>query len=34
MTVAARNFSTIMRAVVGIGGSRSLQGLLALLQTG
>lgn len=33
MMVAARNLSTIMRAIVGIGGPRSLQGLRALLQT-
>ena len=32
MMVAARNLSTIMRAIVGIGGPRSLQGLRALLQ--
>ena len=31
--VAARNLSTIMRAITGIGGPRSLQGLRALLQT-
>jgi hypothetical protein len=33
MMVAARNLSTIMRAIIGIGGPRSLQGLRALLQT-
>ena len=33
MMVAARNLSTIMRAFVGIGGPRGLQGILALLQT-
>ena len=33
MMVAARNLSTIMRMIVGIGGPRSLQGLRALLQT-
>ncbi len=33
MMVASRNLSTIMRAIVGIGGSRSLQGLRALLRT-
>jgi transposase len=33
MVVAARNLSTIMRAIIGIGGPRSLQGLRALLQT-
>ncbi|MFM7292936.1 MAG: hypothetical protein ACKO6B_17135, partial [Planctomycetia bacterium] len=32
MMVAARNLSTIMRALIGIGGPRSLQGLRALLQ--
>jgi transposase len=32
MMVAARNLSTIMRAIIGIGGPRSLQGLRALLQ--
>jgi hypothetical protein len=32
MIVAARNLSTIMWALVGIGGPRSLQGLRALLQ--
>jgi hypothetical protein len=31
--VAARNLSTVMRALIGIGGPRSLQGLRALLQT-
>ena len=31
--VAARNLSTIMRAIIRIGGPRSLQGLRALLQT-
>ena len=34
MMVAARNLSTIMRAIIGIGGPRSLQGLRAILQTG
>jgi hypothetical protein len=33
MMVAARNLSTIMRAIIGIGGPRSLQGLRTLLQT-
>jgi hypothetical protein len=33
MMVAARNLSTIMRMIFGIGGPRSLQGLRALLQT-
>jgi len=33
MMVAARNLSTIMRAIIGIGGPRSLQGLRAMLQT-
>jgi transposase len=33
MMVAARNLSTIMRAIIGIGGPRSLQDLRALLQT-
>ena len=33
MVVAARNLSTIMRMLCGIGGPRSLQGLRALLQT-
>ena len=33
MLVATRNLSTFMRAIIGIGGPRSLQGLLALLQT-
>ena len=33
MMEAARNLSTIMRAILGIGGPRSLQGLLALLKT-
>jgi hypothetical protein len=33
MMVAARNLSTIMRAIIGIGGPRSLQGLCALPQT-
>ena len=33
MAVAARNLSTIMRMLCGIGGPRSLQGLRALLQT-
>ena len=33
MMVAARNLSTIMRAITGIGGPRSLQGLRALLHT-
>jgi hypothetical protein len=33
MMVAAKNLSTIMRAIIGIGGPRSLQGLRALLQT-
>jgi len=33
MTVAARNLSVIMRAIIGIGGPRSLQGLRKLLQT-
>lgn len=33
MMVAARNLSTIMRALIGIGGPRSLQRLRALLQT-
>jgi transposase len=33
MMVAARNLSTIMRAIIGIGGPRSLRGLRALLQT-
>ena len=33
MMVAARILSTIMRAIIGIGGPRSLQGLRALLQT-
>jgi hypothetical protein len=32
MMVAARNLSTIMRAIIGIGGPRSLQGLRALLK--
>lgn len=32
MMVAARNLSTVMRAIIGIGGPRSLQGLRALLQ--
>jgi len=32
MMVAARNLSTIMRALIGIGGPRSLQGLRAPLQ--
>jgi hypothetical protein len=32
MMVAARNLSTIMRALIGIGAPRSLQGLRALLQ--
>jgi transposase len=33
MMVAARNLSTIMRMIFGIGGPRTLQGLRALLQT-
>ena len=33
MMVAARNLSTIMRAIIGIGGPRTLHGLRALLQT-
>ena len=33
MMVAARNLSTIMRAIIGIGGPKTLQGLRALLQT-
>ena len=33
MMVAARNLSTIMRMIFGIGGPRSMQGLRALLQT-
>ena len=33
MMVAARNLSTIMRMIFGIGSPRSLQGLRALLQT-
>jgi len=33
MMVAARNLSTIMRAIFGIGGPKSLQGLRAMLQT-
>ena len=33
MIVAARNLSVIMRAIIGIGGTRSLQGLRKLLQT-
>jgi hypothetical protein len=33
MMVAARNLSTIMWAIIGIGGPMSLQGLRALLQT-
>jgi len=33
MMVAARNLSTIMRAIIGIAGPRSLQGLRALRQT-
>jgi hypothetical protein len=33
MMVAARNLSTIMRMIFGIGGPRSLQGLRGLLQT-
>jgi hypothetical protein len=33
MMVAARNLSTIMRAIIGIGGPRSLQGHRAMLQT-
>ena len=33
MIVAARNLSVIMRAIIGIGGPRSLQGLRKLLQT-
>ncbi len=33
MMVAARNLSTIMRAIIGVGGPKSLQGLLALLKT-
>jgi hypothetical protein len=33
MMVAARNLSTIMPAIIGIGGPRSLQGLRAMLQT-
>ena len=33
MIVAARNLSMIMRAIIGIGGPRSLQGLRKLLQT-
>jgi hypothetical protein len=33
MMVAARNLSTIMRAIIGIGSPRSLQGLRAMLQT-
>jgi len=33
MMVAARNLSTIMRMIIGIGVPRSLQGLRALLQT-
>ena len=33
MMVAARIHSTIMRAIIGIGGPRSLQGLRALLPT-
>jgi hypothetical protein len=31
--VAARNLSTIMRAIIGIGGPRRLQGLRTLPQT-
>ena len=31
--VTAPNLSTIMRAIIGIGGPRILQGLRALLQT-
>ncbi len=33
MMVAARNLSTIMWAIIGIGGPRSLQGLRTLVQT-
>jgi transposase len=33
MMVAARNLSTIMRAIIGIGGPSSLQSLRVLLQT-
>jgi len=33
MMVAARNLSTIMRMIIGLGGPRSLPGLRALLQT-
>jgi len=33
MMVAARNLSTIMRMIIGIGSPRSLQGLRELLQT-
>jgi len=32
MIVAARNLSVIMRAIIGIGGPRSLQGLRKILQ--
>ncbi len=32
MMVAARSLSTIMRAIIGIGGPRSLQGLRAMLR--
>ena len=32
MVAAARNLSTIMRLISGIGSSRTLQGLRALLQ--
>jgi hypothetical protein len=31
--VAARNVSTIIRAIIGIGETRSLQGLRALMRT-
>ena len=33
MMVAARNLSTIMRMIFGIGGPTSIQGLHGLLQT-
>ena len=33
MMVAARNLSTIIRAMIGIGCPRSLEGLFALMQT-